>query len=176
MTVYKIYLLVIPRRSLDYFRLLYARLYETICCTRYTTFELSGREDSFVFGGLYQSLIFLRFAFCGLLFDVSANALSRFFVLIINLIPFYSIFFNSLETKWGRADFAERPCRRTYTQSVSRQRYVLWYRKTWGIFPIPKLPRLRLVQYLRTLTPLPLRPHFPIIVFSLSDETFEILL
>ena len=84
MTVYKVYLLVIPRRSLDYFRLLYERLYETICCTRYTTFELSGREDSFVFGRLYQSLIFLRFAFCGLLFDVSANALSSFFVLIIS--------------------------------------------------------------------------------------------
>lgn len=123
--------------SLDYFRLLYARLYETICCTRYTTFELSGREDSFVFGRLYQSLIFLRFAFCGLLFDVSANALSRFFVLIIDLIPFYSIFFNSLERKWGRADFAERPCRRTYTQSVSRQRYVLWYRKACIIFENP---------------------------------------
>ena len=43
-------------------------------------------------------------------------------------------------------------------------------------FPNPETPTVRLAQYLRTLTPLPLRPHFPIIVFSLSDETFEILL
>ena len=145
MTVYKVYLLVIPRRSLDYFRLLYARLYETICCTRYTTFELSGREDSFVFGRLYQSLIFLRFAFCGLLFDVSANALSRFFVLIIYLIPFYSIFFNSLETKWGEGRFREKAVPTyVYPEGIKAAIRALVLEDLRD-FPNPETPAVRLV-------------------------------
>ena len=101
-----------------------ALIFETICCMRYTTFEQSGREDVFVFGPLHQSLTFLLFTFCGLLFNVTVNALSRFFVLIINPIPFYSIFFNSLETKWGMVNSEERPFQRTCTQSASRHPYV----------------------------------------------------
>ena len=100
-----------------------AVIFETIRCTRYTTFDQSGHEDIFVFGQPYQSLTFLWFTFCGLLLNVSANALSRFFLVkIINLITFYSIFFNSLKTKWGKVNFEERLCPPTFIQNASSHR------------------------------------------------------
>ena len=128
-TIYKVYLLVNLLRSFDDFWLLYAR----VCGTSlWSLRQFVAKDTPRLSKVIMRTFLFLDsfirvWPFFSLRLWITFKCqcqyiIEVFFVKIINLITIYSIFFNSLETKWGKVDFEERLCPPTFIQSAPSHR------------------------------------------------------